>query len=523
MQDSEKMLADPATPSYLLELATKPSSPVEVDDFHGLVSVALAYLAEEKFQEELVQLGAVPTLLKAFSDAYTRFDIDQLDPEEATDLKQLRLGFVQALADVSALNSFTSMYPLNSVVVQTFQTWLRSGGGFTSLETAACLCLGNLSRSDDSSVYLVQEVQLHLPLIALLTKPYPDAPMPGQLLHAILSFLKNLAIPAANKPILGILLDAPANILPRLWSSTDTQPQIQFAAVSLTRLLLVTCPPNVKRVCAPLSPDPSSPASERSNLHVLAALFDRVDAEPTKLEAARAVAAVCRVLHSAPVLPLLPTDWATEDGVASPPPPPGPLPEPSSPGGARRARFYNAHLDIADALTYLVEQKRYPALRSETFFVFALMSHAPDGARVVVRALTPMGACRALVEAVSGRDMVDGTDLRLLASAGGGPDDDGFAAVGSSSNSQVASSSGATVGLGDALDGLGLEPQQADPAQVAGMAKIDRENGLVMIAEILKNYADFLPPFRRTVFEELLRTGGELVLHERLNRDEQMA
>ena len=34
-------------------------------------------------------------------------------------------------------------------------------------------------------------------------------------------------------------------------------------------------------------------------------------------------------------------------------------------------------------------------------------------------------------------------------------------------------------------------------------------------AQILKSYADYLPPFRRSVFEELLRTGGELVLHER--------
>ncbi len=106
---------------------------------------------------------------------------------------------------------------------------------------------------------------------------------------------RTLAIPPANKLRLGDLLDQPLSILPGLWSSTSVQPQIQFAAVSLGRLLLTGCPPNVARVCAPLPPDTDSPAHARSNLHVLIDVFRRADAEPTKLEAGRAVAAICRV------------------------------------------------------------------------------------------------------------------------------------------------------------------------------------------------------------------------------------
>ena len=191
---------------------------------------------------------------------------------------------------------------------------------------------------------------------------------------------------------------------------------------------------------------------------------------------------------------------------------------PDSPGSSRRARFYAGHLDIATALTYLITQKRFPALRSEAFFVFALMSRAADGARVVVRALQPFDACRALVEAVSGRDMVDGTELRLAGPESPDADEEFMAGLRQSSgDGRQSSVSAAGAGTLEAtIDGLGLEPQQVDPAQAASMAKIDRENGLVLIAELLKNYADFLPPFRRSVFEELLRTGGELVLHERL-------
>jgi len=543
LSEPELTLADPATPVYLLGLATGGSVPIDAEDFGALVSVALAYLVNERFQEALVAGGATPTLLKAFSDSYTRFDAAQLDAEDAAQLRVIRSSFVRVLADVSALPSFAALHPLHSPVAHTLQAWLRSGGGFSDLETAACLALGNLARSDEASLYLVQEAQLHLPLLALLAKPYPDAAAaaaaatpPAPLLHAALSFLKNLAIPAANK---AALLEGPAPVLPRLWAAADAQPQAQFAAVSLARLLLVACPANVRRLCAPLSPDPASPAHDRSNLHVLAALVDRVDAEPTKVEAARAVAAVCRVLHSTPILPILPAEWGLDDESFVFKPPSSSSPSSSSvtaldrspdsaasPAAAaaavetdgvaapRRARFYAAHLDMAGALTYLITQKRFPALRSEAFFVFALMSRAADGARVVVRALQPFDACRALVEAVSGRDMVDGTELRLAGQGLPDADEEFMAGLRRSGGDGAGTAAGGVAET--AIDDLGLEPQQVDPAQAASMAKIDRENGLVLIAEILKNYADFLPPFRRSVFEELLRTGGELVLHERL-------
>lgn len=124
----------------------------------------------------------------------------------------------------------------------------------------------------------------------------------------------------------------------------------------------------------------------------------------------------------------------------------------------------------------------------------ALMSRSEDGAKVVCRALHPFEACRALVETVSGRSMVDG---RELTTAGSGD----VAMVGG--------------GEMDAVQGLGLEPRQVDPAQAASMARVDRENGMVLVAEILKQEERLLPPYRRSVFEEMLKAGGELVLNER--------
>ena len=570
-QDSEFSLADPATPAYLLQLATSHENNLDIEEFGVLVSVSLAYLTHEPFQEELIRQNGVQALLTAFSDSYTKYDVAQMDPDDAADFRAFGNRFMHVISDIVALPSFEEQYPLNSHVVQMLQSWVFNAYTNANLKTTGCLALGNLARSDTSSTYFVHDVKIHTPLVQLLSKPYsnlvlsPDAGADdvtpsSQLIFSALSFLKNLAIPVANKPVLGTLLDPPANILPRMWTSTDTQPMVQFAAVSLTRLLLVNCPANVRRICSPLSSDPASPAHERSNLHVLISLFTKIDAENTKTEAARAIVAVCRVLHmSSDSEDVLPVDWEpAEDAPAygatptptnnstftsAEPSPNAPRsiptaassaeeddtarsavsPQPENPALLRRARFYAAHMEISDCLTYLMTQTRFPALRSEVWFLSAVLSRSADGAHLVMRALQPFESGRALVEAVSGRDMVEGhrlaggasllseDELLTMTNATGAP----LSLPSATEAGKPLDSASAHSSASANIDGLGLEPQQVDPAQVASMARIDRENGLVLIAEIMKGYAHFLPPFRRGVYEQLLQTGGALVVSSR--------
>ena len=44
------------------------------------------------------------------------------------------------------------------------------------------------------------------------------------------------------------------------------------------------------------------------------------------------------------------------------------------------------------------------------------------------------------------------------------------------------------------------------------MARIDKENALVLISELLKNRGSEMAVLRRTLFEDLLKGGGELLL-----------
>ncbi|KAH0529483.1 hypothetical protein TsFJ059_004222 [Trichoderma semiorbis] len=477
-QEGEAARASPRTVEILLTLATSLPSRDDIDDFISLVSVAGAYLADDKFQADLIQGPLMQLFLSTFYHAHTHFNALEIDDADTqASLKKLYSSLLVSLADITGNDLFASCYPLQSPVAQNFLAWLQSSN--VQLQTAACLALGNLSRSDEATTSLVQVYFAHGPLIRLLSnQDITDA----QLLHSALSFLKNLAIPLQNKPLLGDLLDV--TCVPRLYS-LDTSPQVQFAAVSLTRLLLINCPANVARICAPLSADPASPARERSSVSGIIALYERSDAEPTRLEAARAVAATCRMLHSGPVVPLLP-DWErpiSKDGTASS--------EPEE--NQRREYFYSKH-DVARVLSFLITQQKWPSLRSEAWFVFALMCRSKEGGRVIVELLSIHGTMTELIKAITGRE----TPLSEV----GGSDQIEEASY------SLAAPDGQITSM---AEGLGLEPQQADPKQKESMVRVDRENALVMCTELLRTWGDQLPGLRLSILQDLVKEGTEIV------------
>lgn len=573
--DGEFNVANPATPTLLFHLAASTQYPPDLEDFCGLTSVALAYLTSEPFQVQLVSTRCFELLQLVFYHSLTRFHLATADPDHAAQLKQVWNVFVNMFADISALPVFPVLYPIRSPAVRRLVSWLANvPSSLAHLQTAACLALGNLSRSDESSRSLLADV--YPPLCRILSQAVVNTSTPAapsaQLLHAALSFLKNLAIPVVNKPVMGHLLEPPLSILPQIWSMTDTQPDTQFVAVSLTRLALTDCAANVARFCAPLSPDTSSPAHARSNVHKLIDLSQRADAEPTKIEAGRAIATVCRMLHTAPIDAVLPVGW---DDYEIPDPAsaqastpihlgymssPGSLPalspssasdshsnnsrrsssshssaRPSATAAAaaadplvqRRVRFYHAHAQMYKPLRGLLTQRAWPGVRSEALFVLALMSRTREGMDVgAAQAVSGPDALRALSEAVTGRDMIDGRELggggaaaARVAEQAGMLEGFGYSTAVSmmvgGGGGRPEAMEGVSREVGDMVQGLGLEPRQADPARSAGLRRVDRENGLVLVAEMLKQQGATMPSFQRNAFEEILAGGSEMVLGER--------
>ncbi|KAM3511717.1 hypothetical protein MY11210_004607 [Beauveria gryllotalpidicola] len=471
-RDSEIAAAADDTVAVLLSVATSTPCKDDAEQFTSLGTVALVYLAAERFQQLAISHGQFGLFLDAFHHAHVGLDISRVDdPDVAAALKQLRLSMLSTLAELTAHDAFPAAYPPTSAAAQTVFAWLQSGD--SSLQTAACLTLGNLARSDGAATALVEQHAPQTALVKLLADP---AVKDAQLLHAALAFLKNLAIPAHNKPALRPLLEP--GCVPRIYG-LDAQPQLQYGAVSLTRLLLAGCPDNVAQFCKDSSQEAAEGESDTAgtggSVEGLISLFGRTDTEPTKVEAARSVAAICRVLHSDAAAELL-------------------LPRRGASDSESRAAFYARH-DVGKPLAFLVTQEKWHSLRSEAWFVLALMSRSADGSRVIAAVLQQEAVSAQLTKTITGEKK----DGRVTEVVDEDKDDESTAAL-------------------SAAEGLGLQPQQADPKQKERIAAVERENALVMCTELLRNWSDEFKPLSRAFLEGLLKEGTELVAAHR-NRE----
>ncbi|KAF4629001.1 hypothetical protein G7Y89_g9148 [Cudoniella acicularis] len=453
-------LAPENTPIVLLKIAADREFPCDMEDFVSLINTAVAYMQHEKFQKALISHGGLDTTLVVLVDSYTRFDSHPSigssapDQDDAKILSQMRTNLNQVLSDVSALPEFKKAYPVVSSFTSSLRRWLSSPQ--LQLQVCACIMLGNLARSDEACEEFVHTSRVHKPLITILT----DA-NDSQLLHSALGFMKNLALPAKNKEVIGN--SGLFEVLPRLWL-LDTLQQIQFSSISLARQLVNGTFENVRRICKRLSEDTDSPAHMRSNLSLLIALFDRTDVEPIKMEISRLITAVCRVCNSYT----------------------GREPKEME---RIRIKFFTMHPDVGRPLGFMVSQTKWPVVRSEGWFVLALMARYPEGAQCISDLMADVVVFQPLVELLTGKDLIEAKSPTPSTSASPGSPE---------------------------LTFEGQTPESVQPhAQAAEMARIDRENALVLVSELLKNRGSEMAVMRRTLFEDLLKGGGDLVLSYR--------
>lgn len=442
----------------------------KMEDFIGFVNLAVAYLQHVKFQRGLIAHGALDATLTVLVNSYTRFDAHPVtegpivpDEEEAEVLQLMRSGLNQALSDVSALPEFKEAVPVVSPFSSSLRRWLSSPQ--LQLQVCACIMLGNLARSDAACEEFVQTCAVHKPLVTVIT----NASDP-QLLHAALGFLKNLALPPKNKEAIadtGIY-----DVLPRLWL-LDASQQIQFTSISLARQLVNGTWENVRRLCEALSSDHDSPAHMRSKLSLLIGLFDRTDLEPIKMEIARLITAVCREYNAL-------KDRTEERNEKT------------------RKKFFAMHPDVGRPLGFMVSQDKWPVVRSEGWFVFALMARFPEGAQCINDLLQDVAVFQPLVYLLTGKNLVD-YDPTLptsptLSTSGTSP---------AETTSDLSSSSPLTFQTPESV--------KAD-TQAAEMARIDRQNALVLVSELLKNRGTEMAVMRKTLFEDLLKGGANTLL-----------
>lgn len=469
-------LAPEKTSDVLLNLAFDPEFNADLDDFLALVSSAISYLRHERFQQAVIKTSGVYSCYRIMVFSYTRFEdtsahLDPMSPDQddAKRLSAMRNNMNQVLSDISALPEFSVTFPVLSLLSSNLRRYLTSP--HMQLQVMACIMLGNIARSDEACVEFVQKCQIHRPLITIITEANDS-----QLLHAALGFLKNLALPLPNKLPLG---DADLiTVLPRLWNM-DALPQIQYSSISLARQLLSQTFENVRRICYHLSEDQSSPAYERTRLSILITLFQKTDAEPVKMEIARLLTAIVRTFTS-PSLNIRDVD-------------------------RRRKQFFEYHPDVGRPLSFMVSQKKWPVVRSEGWFVMALMARTPEGARCVADIMHDPQVFQPLVELLTGKSIIDGSPVSPPTAL-----DSPMSDI-SGSGGQILSQLQAQQPQPQGAHGSGPAPSP-NSSHETSMQRIDRENALVLVSELLRHCGSEMAAIRRSVFEDLLKGGGTMHL-----------
>ncbi|KAL4803914.1 armadillo-type protein [Aspergillus unguis] len=342
------------TVSLLVNTALSQKTGDAPAQFCCLASCLAAYLNNNRFQDVCVLRNMVPDVLSVLKHSLSFGTAGS--NEDAQALIQSSLKINQALAELSALPLFAELYPLDSSLSQTLKSWINSPED--QLQICGCVMLGNLARSDEVCVRMVKELRIHEELIAVL-----NSNARGAALHAALGMLKNMAIAGGNRILIGEAGAIPA--VSRLWAF-ETIPQVQLAATSIVRQLIISSVENINRLLEPAV----TPAEEQSNekqtyLSLLLALFEKTDSTPIKTEIGRITASLCRTL--------VPKSRAAKQG--------------DSLVDSLLDSLFTRHKGIALPLGAMITQTQWPVVRSEGWFALALMTSIKNGAQAVVLVL----------------------------------------------------------------------------------------------------------------------------------------
>ncbi|GFF56553.1 hypothetical protein IFM58399_10343 [Aspergillus lentulus] len=365
LAEQEQGIRESPGGTILLLLDLLSEDGVALSRFVCLANCLMAYLDKERFQDICVGQCIVERVLSVLKQSlYIKADPSSSDDTKA--LAQLQLKINQTLSEVSASPKFSEVYPLESPLVQTLKDWLASTED--QLQICSCVMLGNLARSDGVCEAMVRKMNIHTLLISILRS---DAR--GAVLHSAIGILKNLAIAGDNRQYLGNAGIIPA--VSRLWGY-ETVPQVQFAATSIVRQVIISSIANISRLLelAPTGEDSST--SQQTYLSSLLSLCEKTDSTPIKTEVGRIVASICRTI--------VPKSR-----------------EADSEASTLLERLFTMHEGVALPLGAMIAQSQWLVVRSEGWFALALMASSKHGTAAVIDCLQKLDLYPLLEETMS--------------------------------------------------------------------------------------------------------------------------
>ncbi|EIT77747.1 hypothetical protein AO1008_01477 [Aspergillus oryzae 100-8] len=303
------------------------------------------------------------------------FDAGWPSNDDIQALAQVQLRINQTLAEISGTPLFAEHYPLGSDLSLMLRSWLQRTED--QLQICSCVMLGNLARSDEVCQAMVQDLNIHRDLISIVKS---DAK--GAVLYAALGFLKNLAIAGDNRLHLGRAGIIPA--VSQLWEY-ETVPQVQFAATSIVRQVIIASVENVSHLLENFPGD----EDHRTYLSQLLLLFEKTDSTPIRTEIGRIIASICRTL-----IPKSREQDEEADAILK--------------------RLFGIHSGIAFPLGAMISQTQWPVVRSEGWFALALMASSQPGSGTALECLEKMDLFPTLEQSLSAESLGSADEANKL-------------------------------------------------------------------------------------------------------------
>lgn len=367
------------------------SLPYDEDHTQGYLTILVHYLQDPEFQQKIATEETVERLVDLMIDFSTRLSPEetqavfqelatQIDPNKVTSEETdviVMVRLASSLAAVSALDAFVHNVKLQSSLVEKISQLLTSSVK-TPSAICACVMLGNLATSDQVCIDMVNGtggVEFHEALIRTLSDNKEPA-----LLYAAAGFMRHLAFPEVNRPILGTcgLIETCCKLL------TNEDPSVRGEAAAIICKLVSNCFPNIEKMMyegipdgiVPVQlPDIEAPAHPTILYHVVTQALAPSGPLPSTtmknpmIELGRTIITILRYLRQ---------PKAEEDVDAV-------------------ARDVFKTPAIARPIARLVRQRFYADARSEGLLGLGLMAQSQEGAVNVVKEMEADGG---LLEAI---------------------------------------------------------------------------------------------------------------------------
>lgn len=392
---AEQLKDDTSLETFATILKVALSYGSEHNDEH--IAILVHYLQDPEFQQKV----ATPELLDnlvilmldfearltreeikaAFQELGTSKDTERIVPEETKVILLAQL--IGTISAVSSTDAFSRNINIRSPVIQRLEMRLRSPWDKASPSTiCSCVMLGNLAMSDKVCIDMVQIMELHITLIAVLQR---GQAFQSALLYAASGFMRHLAFPEANRTILAEagLIQACCRLL------TLDDPSVRGEAAAVLCKLVTNSLQNMEKVVFDKFQSESSTeeSQEHANVTILSHLVQQALAlskplpsttmKNPMIELGRSIVAILRYLGRP----------NTEKDVQA----------------IRREMF---QIDkIARPVAHLMRQRFYADARSEGLLGLGLMAQLPEGAAHVIE---EMKEDAGLLDAI--KDFADGKD-----------------------------------------------------------------------------------------------------------------